>query len=632
MPSFHAERYLKEFQLSIYNESLTRFFNKDNKGFGLCVPVGGGKTFLTLAFTSYLKSLETRKKPFNGTVVILSLTLIQSWEAEIKKFNKIIKNKNKEFPDDEDDQLTYYIAHKDYEPEFEKFSPLEDFYDIVITTKENARSVFSEFNLEAEYISKEPSETGRGRERTAFSRHAKVMPDCGFLYSKKWSFVVVDEFHEYMKIQSSIQSKAMCYIPGKYKCALSGTMFNNPTGERALAFFTFIEVEDEFFPTNVPDAGRKIKEKNFPGMKEYCVVRTNEEIGIDIDHTVHRIVVEMSQYEKLIYKIFSDITDVIITRKRQAKKDKDNDINGESVKLLSDGILVLILYVRECLIAPIIPISTFYMKSLFANSTDEKLDLGIQEMINIKFKEHDVYNYFDKRSSILSKRIKGALKIANEEQNKKVIIFSAFRKTLDLILHATSESDRVVETLTSKDDAKTRGKILKKLSNEDSFILLLTYKLGSVGLNLQFADCVICIDYTFDPNDTQQSVGRAIRPGQTNNVNVYYLCSDTYLENIILEKHIGKRERGKEILEGAIKSSVAKISSDQICEIISSDKNLESIRNAIKWSNNTDNKIADLHEEKYGHEDGSDNGDEFIAKELYNLDDDEFSDDSDLDY
>lgn len=61
MTEFHPERYLKEFQMGIYNESLERFFTKQNNGFGLCIPLGGGKTFLTLSFAAMLKAKCIRR-------------------------------------------------------------------------------------------------------------------------------------------------------------------------------------------------------------------------------------------------------------------------------------------------------------------------------------------------------------------------------------------------------------------------------------------------------------------------------------------------------------------------------------------------------------------------------------------
>ena len=143
-----------------------------------------------------------------------------------------------------------------------------------------------------------------------------------------------------MTIQKSTKSKAICYIPGKYKIALSGTMFVNPTGEKALAFFTFINDND--FPDNIPDSTRLIKNTSFPGMKSYCVIRGDNEIGISIDHDVHKIVVKMSDYEKLVYIIFSDIINIISVRKKQAKKDKAKGREGENVKLLNDVILVFL--------------------------------------------------------------------------------------------------------------------------------------------------------------------------------------------------------------------------------------------------------------------------------------------------
>ena len=57
---------------------------------------------------------------------------------------------------------------------------------------------------------------------------------------------------------------------------------------------------------------------------------------------------------------------------------------------------------------------------------------------------------------------------------------------------------------------KERQELIDELREEDEFILILTYSIASVGLNLQFINKVICMDkgMIFRSQSLTQSIAR----------------------------------------------------------------------------------------------------------------------------
>lgn len=58
-------------------------------------------------------------------------------------------------------------------------------------------------------------------------------------------------------------------------------------------------------------------------------------------------------------------------------------------------------------------------------------------------------------------------------------------------------------------------------------MLILTFQLGNVGLNLTEAKCVILADFGHNPNEIQQAISRCVRIGQNSPVRVVWVtCNE----------------------------------------------------------------------------------------------------------
>lgn len=73
---------------------------------------------------------------------------------------------------------------------------------------------------------------------------------------------------------------------------------------------------------------------------------------------------------------------------------------------------------------------------------------------------------------------------------------------------------------------------LSRFESEED-ILICTYGVGSVGLNLQCANNLIYYSQTFDYKEKEQAKYRVYRTGQKRTVNIYNMWVDTGLEDII---------------------------------------------------------------------------------------------------
>eukprot|EP01053_Blabericola_migrator_P010648 Blabericola_migrator_1__10647@NODE_606_length_7355_cov_27_739572_g439_i0_p1_GENE_NODE_606_length_7355_cov_27_739572_g439_i0NODE_606_length_7355_cov_27_739572_g439_i0_p1_ORF_typecomplete_len937_score173_34SNF2_N/PF00176_23/2_4e64Helicase_C/PF00271_31/9_2e18ERCC3_RAD25_C/PF16203_5/8_3e11ResIII/PF04851_15/1_4e07HDA23/PF11496_8/9_6e05TFIIF_beta/PF02270_15/4e03TFIIF_beta/PF02270_15/0_59_NODE_606_length_7355_cov_27_739572_g439_i035986408 len=142
-------------------------------------------------------------------------------------------------------------------------------------------------------------------------------------------------------------------------------------------------------------------------------------------------------------------------------------------------------------------------------------------------------------SKILRTWIKG--------ENRKVLVFSKYIKTLELIQSMIQDKYQY-SILTGEVPATARLSIVEDFNNNPALnLMLLTTKVGSLGLNLTGASGVIIYDPDWNPTVDEQAQERAWRIGQRNDVTVFrLLCKGT------IEEKIYKRQIFKQILSSKV--------------------------------------------------------------------------------
>jgi hypothetical protein len=124
------------------------------------------------------------------------------------------------------------------------------------------------------------------------------------------------------------------------------------------------------------------------------------------------------------------------------------------------------------------------------------------------------------------------------EQGKKVIVFTNFTSSLDLI-HERYKKNSV--TLDGRMSKEKRQESVDKFQNNDKIkVFISNIVAGGVGITLTAAETVIMNDLSFVPAHHSQAEDRAYRYGQKNSVLVYYPIFDNTIErnvyNILQKK------------------------------------------------------------------------------------------------
>ncbi|XBW36484.1 hypothetical protein QEN19_002061 [Hanseniaspora menglaensis] len=120
----------------------------------------------------------------------------------------------------------------------------------------------------------------------------------------------------------------------------------------------------------------------------------------------------------------------------------------------------------------------------------------------------------------------------------RVLVFCQLKDMLDLIekeLFAKNMPDVTFMRLDGSVDSKDRQKVVRTFNEDPSIdVLLLTTKVGGLGLNLTGADTVIFVEHDWNPMNDLQAMDRAHRLGQTKVVNVYRIITKGSLEEKIM--------------------------------------------------------------------------------------------------
>lgn len=532
---------LHEYQLNVYLECL-------NKGSGgLSLPMGSGKTLISI-----LVALEQTKNENSKILIIVAKNLISVWEHEIKKFF------NSDFT-----YLIFTNANRNKEFDFSK-------YKIILTTPETVVTYYKEHEIEQEFIliDQRPNMIGIPVNFNEYLSPNEPFldildPEKGDLfYTLKWGCLIIDEGHNYFNITTA-RSRAICSISAKNRWVLSGTLFDEPKDERILGYLLMIN--NTYYPRNLPDIKLTIRRRNFRGLLETMVHRKkNNMIVQSTKPKVNKTIVshKLNIYETMIYLSLKRILKILKNTLSRYKNDK----NTEQVKKFSSYLLVIIMYTRTFLVCPLITLSTIYLDIADFDSKSE-----LSRLLYDEFNKLDLYEWLNNKDSVLSSRITEILQVLKEHSKDKVVIFTSFRTSVNIIQHYIT--DRPTFTITPAQNPTKRGQVLVDFENSNNGVLILTYNLGSDGLNLQCANTVLITDYWWNSGKTKQGIARVDRYGQlSDNVNIYYFTSNTGIEKAIFEKHHDKLKVQYELMIGRQISKIKVIKTDEILRIIEQDE------------------------------------------------------------
>ena len=198
--------------------------------------------------------------------------------------------------------------------------------------------------------------------------------------------------------------------------------------------------------------------------------------------------------------------------------------------------------------------------------------------INKEFNKLGLNDWLENSDPFYSSRIKSIKEEADKYKDNRIILFSDFRESLNLMMNYFDE--RPIFSIENNMSIKQRSQTINDFKKSKNGILFLTYKIGSCGLNLQFADTVFLTDLTFKHDDHMQAIARINRTGQmAEKINIVKFASNTGIENSILMKQESKLTVSNELKEGPSKSKISTIKMDEAIEFVDLKENLESLNN-----------------------------------------------------
>jgi SNF2 family DNA or RNA helicase len=526
-----------------------------NKGSGgLSLPMGCGKTFISLIVA--LKQVNDE----NGEIlIIVAKNLISTWESEISKFFG--------------ESLSYKVyinSNKDKECNFED-------YKIILTTPETVSSFYTSNEIEEKFIWIDQRPDIRG---VPINYNLYVEPKNPFLnfdtklkrgdlfFSKRWKCLIVDEGHNYFNI-TTLRSKALCSICATHRWVLSGTLFDEPKPERILGYFLMINYDK--YPRNLPDIEILVKSSKFDGLMETLVYRKTNEMIDESNIIINKKVIShtLSKNEGEIYLMLKVVLNKI---QKEVKKYKFMK-NTLQLRKFSSYILVMITLTRTFLVCPLITIASIYLDTIDYDNKSELTKILYEEL-----NKRNLYEWLNDEKNIISSRMQEIIKVVDLHSSDRIVIFSSFRTTINVLKNCITNRP-VLEIIPSQSPAK-RGKVLEDFANTKNGVLLLTYNLGSDGLNLQCANTVLIADYWWNSGKTKQSVARVNRYGQlAKEIFVYYFTSNTGIEKALFAKHHDKLKIENELLYGQQFSSIKKIRTDDILRLINNDEYMSDFNN-----------------------------------------------------
>ena len=160
----------------------------------------------------------------------------------------------------------------------------------------------------------------------------------------------------------------------------------------------------------------------------------------------------------------------------------------------------------------------------YENKTEESQSLTVQFSKLMKV-----------RKVIANEKINQTIEFAENilEQGKKVIIFTNFTDTLQMIYHHFGKQAVYLDGSCSN---SMRQQAVDSFQNDEKIkVFVGNLKAAGVGLTLTSAEVVIMNDLSFVPAEHSQAEDRAYRYGQKSNVLVYYPLFENTIEGAIYD-------------------------------------------------------------------------------------------------
>lgn len=190
-----------------------------------------------------------------------------------------------------------------------------------------------------------------------------------------------------------------------------------------------------------------------------------------------------------------------------------------------------------------------------ASSSKTSFLVVLNQLIQICCFPDLIFEGFKDSSDAKIERLTEILDELNSIGNDKVIIFSTFTKSIDILnslinlRYGTGKS----QVIDGRNAPSSRQQIIDDFNESQGFkVLIINPKAGGTGLNITGANHVIHFNRQWNPQLERQATARAYRRKQTKTVFVHKFFYVGTIEQVINERLFSKEELADSALENAL--------------------------------------------------------------------------------
>lgn len=429
--------------------------------------------------------------------------------------------------------------------------------------------------------------------------------DVEFLSNASYNYCVLDEGH-IIKNAASKLSKSVKRIVAEHRLILSGTPIQNNVLELWSLFDFlmpgFLGTEKVFMEkfakpiaasrnsktsSKEQEAGALALESLHRQVLPFMLRRLKEDVLSDLPpKIIQDYYCELLDLQKKLYKDFVSKQKTVI--EEEVTKDDAMDTREENAK---SHIFQVLQYMRKLCNHPALIVTPDHPQlkevEAFLKSTKSQLT-SIEHAPKLKslktlLLECGIGAGDNDYSSAKYKAKQKQQQLISSEgviSQHRALIFCQLKDMLDIVEDELFKKHMPSVTymrLDGKTDPRNRQAIVRKFNEDPSIdVLLLTTKVGGLGLNLTGADTVIFVEHDWNPMNDLQAMDRAHRLGQKKVVNVYRLITKHTLEEKIMGLQKFKMNIASTIVNQQ-NAGLASMDTNQLLDLFDVDENATKI-------------------------------------------------------
>lgn len=366
----------------------------------------------------------------------------------------------------------------------------------------------------------------------------------------KPGLIAVDEAHKIKNDKSNI-TKTIMLVETKHRIAITGTPLQNNLSE----YWTM----SNFVQPGLWDKSdfkkffiNPIMKGQMPNAKEIDIAVSKEKMYIlneefkKITHRKDQSILKDSLPEKKEYLIYSKLTE--LQYKLYHKFLETFDIN-----FIKSNYLYACNILQKIITHPDLLIDFIKRKEKKQEEdTEEKELFKIEDDLSWAKEVLNGCEVGNIENSYKIKLLMDAIDLTHKK-GEKIVVFSQFTKTLDLIESYVNKIFKKNEQYFRLDGSvklEDRGIMVDKFNNDSNSVLfMLSTKAGGLGLTLTAAARLIIMDSSWNPSDDLQATFRIYRYGQKSKTYIYRFITSDSIDEIIWDTCIHKMLLFKNVVD-----------------------------------------------------------------------------------